>query len=55
MLRTIAENFVVNLHAIEQMQLRSHHRGDGVGRLKFDIHTGAHMPGRCKRITRRDV
>ena len=29
-----------NLHAIEQTQLRRQHRVDGVGRLKFDFHTG---------------
>ena len=28
------------LHAIEQTQLRRHHRVEGVGRLKFDFHTG---------------
>ena len=28
-----------NLHAIEQMLLRRHHR-DGVGRLNFDFYTG---------------
>ena len=27
------------LHAIEQTQLRSQHRVDGVGRPKFDFHT----------------
>jgi hypothetical protein len=31
-----------NLHTVEQMQLRRHHRVDGVGRLKFDFHTGSH-------------
>ena len=30
----------VNLHAIEQTQLRGQRRVDGVGRLKFDFHTG---------------
>jgi hypothetical protein len=30
----------VDLHAIEQTQLRRQHRVDGVGRLKFDFHTG---------------
>jgi hypothetical protein len=34
-----AEIFV-NLNAIEQMQLRRQHRVDGVGRPKFDFHTG---------------
>ena len=29
-----------NCHAIEQMQLRRQHRVDGVGRPKFDFHTG---------------
>ena len=29
------------LHAIEQMQLRGRRRVDGVGRPKFDFHTGA--------------
>ena len=29
------------LHAIEQMQLRRRYRVDGVGRPKFDFHTGA--------------
>jgi formamidase len=29
-----------NLHAIEQMQLRGRRRIDGVGRPKFDFHTG---------------
>ena len=38
-LRNIAETFV-NLHAIEQMQLRGRRRVDGVGRPKFDVHTG---------------
>ena len=28
------------LHAIEQTQLRRQHRVDGVGRPKFDFHTG---------------
>ena len=28
------------LHAIEQTQLRRQHRVDGVGRPKFDLHTG---------------
>ena len=28
------------LHAIEQTQLRRHHRVEGVRRLKFDFHTG---------------
>ena len=32
---------LVKLHAIEQMQLRRQHRVDGVGRPKFDSHTGA--------------
>ena len=35
-----------NLHAIEQMQLRRQPRDDGVGRLKFDFHTGRPRPGR---------
>ena len=30
-----------NLHAIEQMQLRGRRRVDGVGRPKFDFHTGS--------------
>ena len=30
----------MNLHAIEQMQLQRQHRVDGVGRPKFDFHTG---------------
>ena len=30
-----------NFHAIEQMQLRRKYRVDGVGRPKFDFHTGA--------------
>ena len=34
-----------NLHAIEQMQLRRQPRDDGVGRLKFDFHTGRARPG----------
>ena len=29
------------LHAIEQMQLRGRRRVDGVGRPKFDFHTGS--------------
>ena len=29
------------LHAIEQMKLRGRRRVDGVGRPKFDFHTGA--------------
>ena len=29
-----------NRHAIEQTQLRRQHRVDGVGRAKFDFHTG---------------
>ena len=33
-----------NLHAIEQMQLRGRRRVDGVGRPKFDFHTGAAHP-----------
>ena len=32
------------LHAIEQTQLRRQHRVDGVGRPKFDIHTGTTKP-----------
>ena len=35
----------VNPHAIEQTQLRRQHRVDGVGRLKFDFHTGERI--RC--------
>ena len=30
-------------HAIEQTQPRERHRVDGVGRLKFDFHTGAYV------------
>ena len=30
------------LHAIEQTQLRRKYRADGVGRPKFDFHTGAY-------------
>ena len=30
----------MNLHAIEQMQLRERRRVDGVGRPKFDVRTG---------------
>ena len=31
----------INLHAIEPTQLRRQHRVDGVGRPKFDFHTGS--------------
>ena len=31
-----------NCHAIEQMQLRRQHRVVGVGRPKFDFHTGSY-------------
>ena len=30
----------MSLHAIEQTQLQTQHRVDGVGRLKFDFYTG---------------
>ena len=33
-----------NLDAIEQTQLWRQHRVDGVGRLKFDFHTGGEAP-----------
>ena len=33
----------MNLYAIEQTQLRRQHRVDGVGRPKFDFHTGFHI------------
>ena len=32
----------VKLYAIEQTQLQVQHRVDGVGRPKFDFHTGTH-------------
>ena len=34
----------MNLHAIEQTQLRRQHRVDGVGRPKFDFHTDRAPP-----------
>ena len=34
-----------NRHAIEQVQLRRQRRVDGVGRPKFDFHTGAEKYG----------
>ena len=42
---------LVILHAIEQTQLRRQHRDDGVGRLKFDFHTGRGraLPHRSRR------
>ena len=43
-LRIIAETFV-NLHAIEQMQLRGQRRVDGLGRPKFDFLTGRSPKG----------
>ena len=39
-LRNIAETFV-NLHAIEQMQLRGRRRVNGVGHPRFDFHTSS--------------
>ena len=38
---TSSEEIFVDLHAIEQTQLRRQHRVDGVGRPKFDFHTGS--------------
>ena len=40
------------LHAIDQMQLRKQHRGNGVGRPKFDFHTGYGEPGATTIIQR---
>ena len=40
------------LHAIDQMQLRRQHRGNGVGRPKFDFHTGYGEPGATTIIQR---
>ena len=40
------------LHAIDQMQLRRQHRGNGVGRPKFDLHTGYGEPGATTIIQR---
>jgi len=42
------------LHAIEQTQLRRQHRVDGVGRPKFDFHTGHYRAAssRCRRKRR---
>ena len=37
---TIPSRAVWNVHAIEQTQLRRKYRVDGVGRPKFDFHTG---------------
>ena len=37
--KSTSEN-LVSLHAIEQTQLRRKYRVDGVGRPKFDFHTG---------------
>ena len=51
-LRIIAETFV-NLHAIEQTQFRGRRRVDGVGRLKFDFHTGSTRPVRSRRSASR--
>ena len=39
-----------NLHAIEQTQSRGRRRVDGVGRLKFDSHTGNKFWKRCCKI-----
>ena len=36
------------LHAIEQTQLRRKCRVDGVGRPKFDFHTGSSRRWHCK-------
>ena len=40
----------INLHAVEQTQLRRKHRVDGVGRPKFDFHTGREGRGRVTLI-----
>ena len=40
-LRNIAETSV-RLHAIEQTRSWEQRRDEGVGRLKFDFHTGIH-------------
>jgi hypothetical protein len=38
-LSTMRDDFA-SLHAIEQTRLRRQHRVDGLGRLKYDFHTG---------------
>ena len=45
----------LNRHAVEQTQLRRQHRVDGVGRPKFDFHTGALVRRRPRRLRLRAV
>ena len=47
----ILASMACNLHAIEQMQLRGRRRVDGVGRPKFDFHTGYGAAGSIQLAT----